>query len=454
MLQTINVEGQDTQYERYVNPQWVRLLDVLGMNVRYVRCLGAELFTSDGRRILDFISSYCVHNPGHNHPRIIAAIKEELDRKGPAMLQSHASELAGELAARLCTSAGGKLTKAFFGSSGSEGIETAIKFARAHTGRPGMLYAEGDFHGLTCGALSLNANPCWREGFGPLLPETEAVPFGRLEELAEKLATKRFAAFIVEPVQAEGGVLVPPEDYLREAQSVCQRHGTLFVLDEVQTGLYRTGPFLAAHHFGLQPDMVVLAKALSGGLVPSGVVLMSDPICRSVYSSLDRAVVHTSTFSENHLAMRAGLAALDVLEDEQLGKRAALLGEGLRRHLADRLSRYEMVEDIRGLGLLCGVAFKVPRQLRLRIPFEAFSRIHPGMFGQVLVMRLFRHAGMLTQICGNNFMVLKVAPPLIVEETQLEEFVTALEKVVDLIHSSDGFWLEGLRLVRRAVGRL
>ncbi|MFI5341655.1 MAG: aspartate aminotransferase family protein [Candidatus Methylomirabilales bacterium] len=370
------------------------------------------------------------------------------------MLQSHASELAGELAERLCTSAGGKLTKAFFGSSGSEGIETVIKFARAHTGRPGMLYAEGGFHGLTCGALSLNANPFWREGFGPLLPETEAVPFGSLEELAEKLSTKRFAAFIVEPVQAESGVLVPPEDYLREAQSLCRHSGTLFVLDEVQTGLYRTGPFLAAHHCDLEPDMVVLAKALSGGLVPSGAVLMSDPVCNSVYHSLDRAVVHTSTYSENHLAMRAGLAALDVMEEEQLGKRATLLGEGLRRQLADRLSRYEMVGDIRGLGLLCGVAFKVPRQLRLRIPFEAFSRIHPGMFGQLLVMRLFRDAGMLTQVCGNDFMVLKVAPPLIIEETQLEEFVAALEKVVDLIHSSDGFWSEGLRLVRRAVGRL
>lgn len=451
MPQTISAEGQETLYERYVNPQWVRLLDVLEMNVRYVRCLGAELFTSDGRRILDFISGYCVHNLGHNHPRIIAAIKEELNRNGPAMLQSHPSELAGELAARLCARAGGRLTKAFFGSSGSEGIETVIKFARAHTGRPDMLHAQGGFHGLTCGALSLNANPFWREGFGPLLPGTEAVPFGSLQELAEKLATKRFAAFIVEPVQAESGVVVPPGDYLREAQSLCWRSGTLFVLDEVQTGLYRTGPFLAAHHFGLEPDMVVLAKALSGGLVPSGAVLMSDPVCNSVYNSLDRAVVHTSTYSENSLAMRAGLAALEVLEDEQLGKRATLLGEGLRRQLVDRLSRYEMVGDVRGLGLLCGVAFKVPRQLRLRIPFEAFSRIHPGMFGQLLVMRLFRDAGMLTQVCGNNFMVLKVAPPLVSEETQLEEFVAAIEKVVDLIHSSDAFWSKGLGLVRRAV---
>ncbi len=454
MLPTLSAKGQETLYQRYVNPQWARLLDVLGMNVEYVRCLGAELFTSDGGRILDFISGYCVHNAGHNHPRIIAAIRDELDRNGPAMLQSHVSSLAGELAARLCARAGGRLTKVFFGSSGSEGIETVIKFSRAHTRRPGLLYAEGGFHGLTCGALSLVANPFWRKGFGPLLPDTEPVPFGCLDELADKLSTKRFGAFIVEPIQAESGVQVPPGDYLREAQSLCRRHGTLFVLDEVQTGLYRTGPFLAAHHFGLEPDMVVLAKALSGGLIPSAAVLMSDPVCNSVYSSLHRAFVHTSTYSENSLAMRAGLTTLDVLEEEQLGKRAAFLGEGLRRQLADRLSRYEMVGGIRGLGLLCGIAFKVPRRLRLRIPFEAFSRIHPGVFGQVLVMRLFRDTGMLTQICGNNFMVLKVAPPLVIEQTQVEEFTTAIEKVLDLIHSSNEFWSEGLKLARRAVGRI
>jgi ornithine--oxo-acid transaminase len=249
MLEAKRVADRETLYEKYVNPQWVRLLDVLQMNVEYARCIGAELHTTDGRRILDFISGYCVHNVGHNHPRVIAALKHELDRNGPAMLQSHVSDVAGELAARLCERAGGRLTKAFFDSSGSEGIETVLKFARAHTARPGVLYAAGGFHGLTCGALSLMSNPFWREGFGPMLPDTEAVPFGDLDELARRLATRRFAAFILEPIQAESGVLVPPREYLQQAQALCRRHGTLLVLDEVQTGMYRTGRFLAAHHF-------------------------------------------------------------------------------------------------------------------------------------------------------------------------------------------------------------
>jgi ornithine--oxo-acid transaminase len=421
------------------------------MNAKYVRCVGAELFTADGRRLLDFLSGYGVHNAGHNHPRICAAVREETGAEGPAMLQSHVSELAGELAQRLCSLAGGKLTRAFFGSSGSEGIETVIKFSRAYTRRDALLYAEGGFHGLTCGALSLMSNPFWRSSFGPMLPGTESVPFLDIENLARKLATKRFAAFITEPVQAETGVRIPPAEYLQEAQALCQRYGTLFVLDEVQTGLYRTGKFLAAHHFGVEPDMVVLAKALSGGLVPCGAVLMSRDVCDSVYSSLQRAVIHTSTFSENNLAMRAGLASLDVLTEEKLGDRALALGEILVRRLRERLSGYEMVSEVRGLGLLGAIAFKPPKSLRLRISFEAFTRIHSAMFGQVLVMRLFRDHGILSQICGNNFMVLKVAPPLVIKESEIDEFVDAVGAVVDLMHSSSSYWSEALGLARRVL---
>src|SRR5271170_4597069 len=173
MSQLRNADASPPLFEKYVNPQWVRLLDVLGLNVHYATCIGSELFTSDGRTILDFNSGYCVHNVGHNHPYVVAAIKEELDKSGPAMLQSHVADLAGQLAARLCGLAGGRLTKVYFGSSGSEGIEAAIKFARAHTGRAGILCASGGFHGLTCGALSLMSSAFWKEGFGSLLPNTE-----------------------------------------------------------------------------------------------------------------------------------------------------------------------------------------------------------------------------------------------------------------------------------------
>ena len=366
-------------YSEHVNPQWVRLLDLLEMNVRYERCSGSELFTADGRRILDFLSGYCVHNIGHNHPAVISALHEELDQCGPAMVQSHVAERAGELAEKLCQRAGGRLTKVFFGSSGSEGIEAAIKFSRAHTGRPGLLYANGAFHGLTCGALSLMGNSFWREGFGPLLPETEAIAFNDVVALERNLASKRFAAFIVEPIQSEAGIRVPTAEYFRAAQALCRRYGTLLVLDEVQTGMYRTGPFLAGQRYGVEPDMVVLAKAMSGGLVPVSATLMTEAIYDSVYGSLRRAIIHTSTFSENGLAMRAALATLEVLEAEKLGPRAIKAGEELRARLHEALQGYEMVKAVRGEGLLLGIEFTAPSSLRLRVPFGAFMRIHPAI---------------------------------------------------------------------------
>ena len=446
----VESEHVSARYAQHVNPQWARLLGLLEMDVRYERCVGAELFTADGRRIVDFLSGYCVHNVGHNHPDVVEALQRELARCGPAMIQTHVADLAGKLAERLCARAGGRLSKAFFASSGSEGVEAAIKFARAHTRRTGILAAEHAFHGLTCGALSLMSDEFWREGFGPLLPGVETVPFGALEPLERQLKSKQFAAFIVEPIQSEAGVRVPDADYLRNVEALCRRYGTLFVLDEVQTGMYRTGTFLAAHQFGVEPDIVVLAKALSGGLVPVGAVLMSNEVCDSVYSSLPRAFVHTSTFGENSLAMRAGLATLEVLEREGLGERAIESGKYLRDQLTAGLREFEMVREIRGMGLLMGIEFKAPKQLRLRIPYEAFGAVHGGMFGQILVMRLFRDFGFLTQVCGNNFMVLKVAPPLVVEEAQMDAFVAAVRSVMELANSPGVFWSEALGLARRA----
>jgi ornithine--oxo-acid transaminase len=321
-----------------------------------------------------------------------------------------------------------------------------------YTGRTGLLSCDRAFHGLTCGALSLMNGEYWRKGFGPLLPEARTVPFSDLAALEKELATKRYAAFFVEPIQAEGGIRIPGENYLKDAQDLCRRYGSLLVADEVQTGMFRTGSFLASHHFGISPDIVVLAKALSGGLVPASAVLMSDAVHGSVFSSFKRSIVHASTFSENSLSMRAGLATLDVLEREHLGKCASQVGTELQQQLTDALSGYEMVQDVRGKGLLLGIEFTAPRRLALRVPFEAFAKVHPAMFGQILVMRLFRDSGILTQICGNDFMVLKVAPPLMVTAPHINEFISAVRDVVDLAHHPGSFWSEALGLARRAIG--
>jgi ornithine--oxo-acid transaminase len=284
-----------------------------------------------------------------------------------------------------------------------------------------------------------------------MLPETYAVPFGNAEAIEQQLKSHKIAAVVLEPLQAEAGIVLAPDGYLAEVQRLCRKYGALFVLDEVQTGLGRTGAFVAAHHYGVEPDMIVLAKALSGGLVPVAAVLMRDAIYKSVYGSLKRSIVHTSTFSENGLAMRAGLATLQVIEDEQLVERSWTEGEWLREQLRARLERYEMVAEVRGLGLLNGIVFHSPRSLGLRLSFEAFRAIHPAMFGQMLVMRLFNRHNILSQICGNNFHVLKVAPPLVATREQMTAYLDAIEEVVGTIHASTRFWSEALQLAGRAL---
>ncbi len=448
---TTSTDEDRRSYAQHVNPIWVKLLDALGMNVEYAHCFGAELYTQDGRTILDCLSGYCVHNVGHNHPHVVSELVAELQSQSTAMIQSNLEAKAGALAKTLCQEAGGKVSKVFFCSSGSEGIEAVIKFARAHTGRTDLVYAAGAFHGLTCGALSLMGSAFWREGFGPMLSGTHQVPFGDLPSIEKLLVSRKIAAVILEPIQAEGGIVLPPVDYLAGVQKLCQKHGALLVLDEVQTGMGRTGTFLAGQRYGVNPDMIVMAKALSGGLVPCAAVLMSDEIYKSVFHSLRRAFIHSSTFSENSLAMRAGIATTEVLLQERLIERADRLGMEFRNRLREALKPFEMVKDVRGEGMLTGIEFQAPRSLSMRMSFEAFKAVHPGLFGQILVMRLFKDKDILTQICGNNFMVLKVAPPLSVSETQLNHCVESIRSVVETVHSSSVFWIDALNLGRRAM---
>ena len=447
----IPVLSTDQQYAEYINPQWVRLLSVLGLNKIFNRSLGAELFADNGDVYLDFLSGYGVYNVGHHHPFITQELIAELHSQRPSMLQSHVPTLAAQLAEKLCKLAGGKMEKVYFGSSGSEGVESAIKFSRAFTKRDWILYAEGGFHGLTCGALSLMSNHWWREGFGPLLKETQAIPFGDLDALRKALATEKYASYLVEPIQGESGVKVPTREYLQEAQRLCEKHGTLLVIDEVQTGIHRTGPFIASHHFGITPDMVILAKALSGGQVPVGALLMRSDICRSVYSSIDKAFVHASTFSENALAMRAGLATLQVVEQEKLGERSTVLGEKLRSELKTRLARFEMVKEIRGLGLFNAIEFQPPKSLGLKFLYAGFSKAHPGLFGQMVVKTLFEQEKILSQMAGNNFMAIKSLPPLMITEAQIMQYATALERICELVvNEKTAFWTQGLRIAANA----
>jgi len=439
-------------YAGLVNKQWVRLLDMLGMNVRYTKCLGTKLWTDTGDCYTDFLSGYSVQNVGHNHPDVAKALVAELALQSPLIVQNLVPPHAGVLASKLCYLAGGRLTRANFTNTGSEGVETAIKFARVHTGRSGILYSQGAFHGISYGAMSLMKGSMWVEDFGPFLPGTQDTPFLDLGKLEEHLKTGKYAAFITEVIQSEAGLRMAPPEAFQRAQELCRKYGTLLVIDEVQTGVFRTGTFLASRQVGIEPDMAILAKALGGGAMPVGAVLMSEEINSSVYKSLDRALINASTFGENTLSLRAAVATLEIIERENLAQNAIELGNLLRERVNDLVPRYEMLKGVRGMGLMNGIEFCRPRSLKLKVLHDSFKMLHPALLGQMLVRRMFHEGKVLTQSCGNNYMVLKACPALTANEEDIEIFIAALEKTLAAFQSGRGF-LEGLKIGKAALAR-
>jgi len=283
---------RSSMHARYLNEQLVRVLKTIGYDVGFQKGQGQYLFDRGGARYLDLLSGFGVFAIGRNHPVLRDALKSVLDSELPNLVQLDVSTLAGVLAERLLGHVP-YLDKVFFANSGAECVEAAIKFARCATGRPGIVYCDHAFHGLSYGALSLTGDQNFRGGFGPLLPDCTSIPFNDLAALEKALSTRHVAAFVVEPIQGKG-VNMPSDEFLPGAAALCRRFGTLLVADEIQTGIGRTGRFLACEHWNIEPDMVLLAKALSGGHVPVGAVLTRKHVFDKVFNQMDRAVVHGS----------------------------------------------------------------------------------------------------------------------------------------------------------------
>src|SRR6186713_2304590 len=312
---------RSSMHARHLNEQLVRVLKTIGYDVGFQKGQGQYLFDRDGAKYLDLLSGFGVFAIGRNHPTLRAALKSVLDADLPNLVQFDVSTLAGVLAERLLEHVP-YLDKVFFANSGAETVEAAIKFARGATGRPGIVYCGHAYHGLSYGALSLTDDANFRGGFEPLLPGCTSIPFNDLAALEQALSSRQIAAFIVEPIQGKG-VNMPTDEFLPGAAALCKKYGTLFVADEIQTGMGRTGRFLAVEHWNVEPDMVLLSKSLSGGHVPSSAVLMRRQIYEKMFDRMDRAVVHGSTFAKNDLAMAAGIATLEVMEAEKLVEQAA-----------------------------------------------------------------------------------------------------------------------------------
>jgi ornithine--oxo-acid transaminase len=415
--------------DRYLNPQMGRILRTLGFDKTWVRGDRAYLIDASGERYLDLIGGYGVFALGRNHPDVVAAVREVLSAETANLPQLGVTLLSGALAEQLVARAPDSIGAMVPANTGTEAVEAAMKISRAATGRPRLLYADHAFHGLTLGSLSLNGNDEFRAGFGPFVEGCDRIPFGDADALERELVREDVAALIVEPVQGKG-VNLPPDGYLQAAQRLCRQAGALFVCDEVQTGLGRTGRFLALEHWDLEPDMICLAKALSGGLVPIGGVLVSRPVFDRVFDGMERAVRHGSTFGTNDLAAAAALATLRVLDRDGVIDHAARMGQLLLDLTEPLVERHEVVRDVRGLGLMWAIELGPPARGSGRSVFHAVERVQPGLFAQLITVPLFDRHQILCQVAGHRMNVVKALPSLLIEEHEVRYLAAAIENVV------------------------
>lgn len=418
------------EYARHVNPSFVKLLGVYGYGRLFVRARDVSVWDSEGRAYLDFLAGFGAFNLGHNPPRLVEAMQRFLGEEPFNLCHIGPSTQTAELAAKLAELAK-PLTVSLFASSGGEAVEAGMKLARAVTKREGFLYCTGGFHGTNFGSLSIMGSPRLRQPFEPLLANCTAIPFGDAKALHRALATRKYAAFVVEPIQGEGGVVVPPTGYLAQAQAWCKQHGTILVLDEVQTGLGRTGTMFAYQAEGFTPDVLVLGKALGGGLVPVSVALTTPELQQRAYGAMSRFDLHSSTFGGNALACVAALETIHMLEDERLAERGAELGFQMMSKLRQRLSGHPLVRVVRGRGLFVGIDLgPVGDGWLAQVSPWLGEQIARGMLGQWLALRCLE-AGIIAQPASQAWNVFRLEPPLTVTGEQIDRVVDVIGGILD-----------------------
>jgi acetylornithine/succinyldiaminopimelate/putrescine aminotransferase len=434
-------------HSRYLSPQLPRVLETLGFDRYYARGEGCYLYDADGARYLDLLSGFGVYALGRSHPTIVDALRQGLDANLPNLVQLDCALLPGVLAEALVERAHSGIERVFFTNSGAEAIETAIKFARAATKRSRVLYCDHAFHGLTTGALSLNGGTEFRDGFGPLL-DAQMVPFGDVDALAAALLGNDVAALVVEPIQGKG-VNLASQEFWTAAEQLCRQHKTLLVVDEIQTGMGRTGTFFCHEQYGIRPDIITMSKALSGGFVPVGAMLCSAKVSDAVYSSMERAVVHSSTFSTNSLAMIAGLATLQAYDDEGIVERARDNGARFIAALQPLVDKHEFLHEVRGKAMMIGLVFGEPDSRAARLRWKAIEAIRTAMFSQLVVVPMFHRHRIITQVAADNVNVVKLLPPLIAGDEEIDYTVAALDDVLTSVAKGSGSLLEFARTIAK-----
>jgi len=427
MIAKILREGFD-DFRKFVNPLVALRAELLGEPVRVTHARDGRLVEDRGE-VEDFHGTQAF---GYRNPAIAEAVRALLDSDAPNWFPSRVNPYAGVLARRLCERANatgsGGYGNVFFANSGSGGVEAAIKLARAATGRPRILSMDGAYHGCTMGSCALMKPGMFRDPFGPHLPGAEALPFGDLDAMARAIRAGDVAALVVEPIQLEGGVRALSSAFVEAACELTAKHGTLFVADEIQTGLGRTGRFLASEVWPRAPDVVVLGKHLGGGLVPISAMMTRAELFHQAYGRhYAAAESHNTTFSGSAIACVGALAALDLLTDELIA-RVKRVGDWFRARLAETLARHELLDEVRGAGLIAGIALKPSDHPWLS--FEHFgieALADQPTIGVLACHRLYKR-GYYCFACGHDWRVLRIAPRFAIPESVLDGFVRAVDE--------------------------
>lgn len=422
-------------YERYINFQYRRYLTLAGFEKKYCKAQGQYLYDGDGNRYTDFLSGYNVFNFGHNNQFLHSIVIDILKNNLPNLIQLDCPPLAGRLAEAIVSILPTPLDTVLFANTGSEVVEGAIKYARAYTGRKKILYLKNSFHGMTCGTLSVMDNRVWRKDFEPLLPFCEGININNLDEAREKLLKREYACIIIEVIQSEGGVVACRKDYLEKLYLLCKDTGTLLIVDEIQTGLLRCGKNFAFEYYDIIPDILLIAKSLGGGIVPVSAMAYSKKIARKIYRSLYHCQMHTSTYTENTLAMAIGLGVMEMLKDKNIIENQRAISFYLFDRLHMLKEKYDLIEDVRGKGLFIGL--KLAPQ-RLRIYKNITDKVSEGFISHLVTMHMLKKYRILMFCASNDMSVLKIMPPLIINRRDAEYFIDSLDRTMEKIHSPVG----------------
>jgi ornithine--oxo-acid transaminase len=432
-----HITSSDHLAKKHIHPRLVKMMAMGGMSIAFTKAQGPHLYDQEGTKYLDLLAGGGVHFIGRNHPVVNKALMDVLSMDIPNLCVVNSSVLGGLLAEKLTTLAGGNIGKVQFANSGTEATEVCIRFARFATRRRRFLYLEGAFHGRSYGAISLCGFKQMKEGMDPMMPTVTPIRMGDIEALRRELAREDVAGLFYEAVQGMTCEVADPA-WLREAESLCRKHGTLLIADEVQTGLGRLGSWFAAPEMGIRPDMMTISKTLSGGHMPVSCVLVSEDVYANIFAKFKSGPIYFSTFAENNLAMAAGLATIDVLETIDAPRRARELSAQLRNGLMDIQSRYDCIDRIAGKGLMIACYFKDSQKKRLRAQQAIMGAADAGSFAASVNVEMMKSQRVIVQIPGPELNAIKILPPVTLEDADVNWFLNGFEDVMASFYGRNG----------------